>query len=545
MRDVKTKFPRGKVVRERYLVEELLGQGGFGAVYRVRDRRVKGNLFALKEIADPNRQQRENFLFEGEVLRRLDHQALPRVYRVFEDEKNHRLYLLMDYIAGPNLEQLRLQQTGKRFSLPRALRILQPIMEALSYLHEQHPPIIHRDIKPSNIIVPPNDEGAVLVDFGIAKEYDQDSTTTAIRHCSPGYGAPEQYVHGTSIQTDIYGFGATLYTLLTGEVPIDALYRITRISSKRADPLVPAHTLTPTVPIAISDLLQRSMEVNSADRFESIREFWQALQEHAGDTSDVDRVVEQALSPSRAEADQEQVPETPYQPLEVANLATASVSTPIKRVSEYREPHTEVPKMRSRKPLMAGVALLIIMGVLSGLILGTNHQWFSLQFLSHSTPSNQIAHNYIGSPTHLQNTATATPEPTATPSPTAQSTQAPTTPVSTSYPVVATTYTGTIHNTPASVDSTMSLLRMAQQGATISGYLSLGANLIGNGDFTGTVTQEGQMQFLVPSQGYLLPLFFQGTIHTDGSIEGTYCSYQNNQCAYNGGGYGTWNVQAA
>lgn len=78
-------LPRGKIVRDRYIIEDLLGQGGFGAVYRVRDRRVKGNVFALKEIASLERRQRENFLFEWEVLRRLDHPALPRVYRIFED----------------------------------------------------------------------------------------------------------------------------------------------------------------------------------------------------------------------------------------------------------------------------------------------------------------------------------------------------------------------------------------------------------------------------------------------------------------------------
>ena len=96
MRDVQTKFPKGKVVRDRYIVEELLGKGGFGAVYRVRDRRVKSNIFALKELTDPDKQQRESFAFECEILKRLDHYALPRVYRVFEDNKNNRVYMLMD-----------------------------------------------------------------------------------------------------------------------------------------------------------------------------------------------------------------------------------------------------------------------------------------------------------------------------------------------------------------------------------------------------------------------------------------------------------------
>ncbi len=203
MRDVQTKFPRGKVVRDRYVVEELLGRGGFATVYRVRDRRVKGNVFALKELIDPNERGREGFAFECEILKRLDHFALPRVYRVFEDGKNNRVYMLMDYIEGSNLEKLRQRQPEKRFSLSQIIRIMGPIVDAVTYLHTQQPPIIHRDIKPSNIIVPTAGDGAVLVDFGIAKEYDQDATTSAVRHCSPGYGAPEQYARGTDT---LYGY---------------------------------------------------------------------------------------------------------------------------------------------------------------------------------------------------------------------------------------------------------------------------------------------------------------------------------------------------
>src|ERR1700733_12747152 len=124
MREFQNRFPKGKVVRDRYIIEDLLGQGGFGAVYRVRDRRVKGNVFALKEVESPERHQRESVLFEGEVLRRLDHRALPRVYRVFEEPKSNRVCILMDYVAGPNLEKLRLQQPEKRFPLSEVVRMM-------------------------------------------------------------------------------------------------------------------------------------------------------------------------------------------------------------------------------------------------------------------------------------------------------------------------------------------------------------------------------------------------------------------------------------
>src|SRR6266699_5402237 len=277
MQDIQMTLPIGTILRDRYVVEELLGKGGFGAVYLVRDLRVKQNQFALKELIDSSKLERERFTFEGEVLKRVDHPALPRIYRVFDDDKSGRAYILMDYIEGSNLEILRQQQPEKRFSLSRVLFLIAPIIDAASYLHHQNPPIIHRDIKPANIIVPRTGEGTVLVDFGIAKEYDPDSTTTAVRRASPGYGAPEQYTRGTNTGTDVYGLGATFYCLLTGFVPEDAFYRMTQLGSKGKDPLEPVHVLVPTIPLFISEAIQKAMSISSSDRFATVEQFWQAL----------------------------------------------------------------------------------------------------------------------------------------------------------------------------------------------------------------------------------------------------------------------------
>ena len=109
-------------------MEDLLGKGGFGAVYLVRDMRVRSNLFALKELIDPSKGDRKRFIFEGELLKKLDYPALPRVYRVFENDAEKRVYLLMDYIQGPNLEHLRLQQPEERFSLAETLHIMAPVV---------------------------------------------------------------------------------------------------------------------------------------------------------------------------------------------------------------------------------------------------------------------------------------------------------------------------------------------------------------------------------------------------------------------------------
>ena len=283
MQDIhQTTLPLGSILRERYRIEGLLGKGGYGSVYLVRDLRVRGNLFALKETSNPNRKDQQRFLFEGELLKKLDHRALPRVYRVFDDDTHQRTYILMDYIEGPNLEALRRQRAEKRFTLSQVLTVLAPVVDAVQFLHSQQPPVLHRDIKPSNIIVPLSGDDTVLVDFGIAKEFVPDGTTTAFRTGSPGFAAPEQYSRGTSIRSDVYGLGATMYNLLTGTLPADALDRMTKTSSGESDPLIPVHTLAPNIPHSVSKAIARAMALNSNDRFATVEQFWQAFDAHEG-----------------------------------------------------------------------------------------------------------------------------------------------------------------------------------------------------------------------------------------------------------------------
>ena len=526
---MKTIVLKGKVVHERYIVEELLGQGGFGAVYRVRDRRVKGNVFALKEVVDPNRHQQEDFLFEGEILRRLDHPALPRVYRVFEDGKNNRVYILMDYIEGPNLEQLRLQQPEKRFSLSQALNIMAPIMEAVSYLHTQQPPIIHRDIKPANVIVSSLEDGAMLVDFGIAKEYSQDSTTAVVRHCSPGYGAPEQYVYGTSMQTDIYGLGATFYTLLTGEVPIDALYRITRLSAKKADPLVSANEIAPSVSAAIADVLQRAMAVNSSDRFATVQEFWEALQAHINEEQEPDP---ENLGPSGNLSSTTTVADLLYPP----NVASAVAEMPSSASGKvWKGPHPR--KKAGVQPLLVGLVVLILIALSSGVAMGSLGIW------SGTKHARLLPASSLMVPKSQASTPPVIPTPD-TPPPA----------ITDNNLSLALSYTGTIHSTLRNMDATLSLWQIRQDESQISGYYTvkevsannsyyaMQSSFIDSGYFTGKMTTNNKIRFLIPSNDSSLPLFFKGQFQSDGSISGTYCSYRHHQCDYSSGDYGSWNV---
>ncbi len=278
-------LPKGVTVVEpggnRYVIEGTLGKGAFGAVYLVREREGRHNLFALKEVINPNKEDRERFAFEAEVLKRLKHPALPRVHHVFENDKLKRVYLLMDYIEGKNLEVLRGELTVKCFSLPQTLRLMAPIVDALKYLHAQDPPIVHRDIKPANIIVPVGRGEAMLADFGSAKEYVPGTATTMLDRRSPGYAALEQYRTGTTPATDVYGLGATLYVLLTGSVPMDAPSRLITLLSTGVDPLKSANLLMPTIPPTVARTLHQALAIKVADRFETVDELWGRLIAHS------------------------------------------------------------------------------------------------------------------------------------------------------------------------------------------------------------------------------------------------------------------------
>ena len=345
MQQGQIKLPRGVTVRDplgnRYVIERLLGEGRSGAVYLVSEGRAKDKVFALKEVICPNKQDRERFVFEGEILKRLDHHSLPRVHHMFEQDQLKRVYILMDYIQGRDLEALRQEQPDQRFALPLALALLDPVVDALIYLHRQDPSIVHRDIKPANIIVPTGAAEAVLVDFGSAKEYNPDAKTVALRHRAPGYAAPEQYSSGTTPRTDIYALGATCYTLLTGTIPPDAITRATRSWSPAGDPLKPADLLAPAVPPAAAQALGRALALSSAERFETVEAFWHVL------TARIPQVQlprTTSLAPSRPLAEQDAAPR-----------ATASL--------QKQHQARPVFQREALLPILASLLIIIALGV--------------------------------------------------------------------------------------------------------------------------------------------------------------------------------------
>lgn len=486
-----TTLPVGATVQDmngdRYRVEKLLGKGGFGAVYLVRDRLTQEHQFALKELIEPGEHDYERLLFECETLKRLDHPALPRVYHVFEYTRLRRVYLLMEYIRGKNLEDLREEQPDFRFPLKVVLAIMGPIFDALGYLHGQNPPIVHRDIKPDNIIVPMDGGEAVLVDFGTAKEFVQDGTTTIFRHGSPGYAPIEQYSPGsrTNLRTDIYGLGATLYTLLTGVTPVDAIARLTAENGK--DPLKPVIEIVPDIPRPVNNAIQCALSIYNHNRFSSIEQFWEALQ------SDTFELPEDITH--------QHLPETPLPPLYEMNT---DKSTPLLHDAPKSEPL--VKRKKARMFFLIAVLLLALGTSLLGILLSAAHHTNKIS-LPH-TPSTRAPE------------ASASHSITSTPVPI--------------YPQLASNYAGTIGDSGVARTSTKLFLSNVQQNrGNISGNFS---GLYQVGPFTGTVSPTGNLMFkLKISTGFLI---CTGSIKVGGELQGIFrvVDAQGNSL----GEYGPW-----
>ncbi|HEV7215616.1 MAG TPA: protein kinase, partial [Chloroflexota bacterium] len=265
----------GMLVHERYRILSVVGQGGLGTVYQVVDVIYgRQNVYALKELIDQSPGARKQFELESRWLEALDHNHIPKVRESFG--WSNRVYLVMDFVDGDNLEQIFSRNGGRPLPEREVLLWMLPICDALQYLHTRMPPILHRDVKPSNIIVTPAGH-PVLVDFGIAKEHQPGANRTAtfVRKAgTEGYAPPEQYSAGgpTGPWSDVYGLGATLYQLLTGRIPPTAVERVALDA-----PMPHPRALNPTLSPITDAVIWRALAIRPGDRYQSVLEFAQAI----------------------------------------------------------------------------------------------------------------------------------------------------------------------------------------------------------------------------------------------------------------------------
>lgn len=278
-------LPDGTILRNRYRLTNIVGQGGMGSVYRAEDLRLPGRLCAIKEVQpDPSAtpedktQLQAQFLQEASILAQLDHPNLPKVSDFFGE--NGREYLVMDYVPGQDLKEILAESraNGRLLDVPTVLDWAAQIMDALAYLHRQNPPVLHRDIKPANIKLTP-DNRIKLVDFGLVKLMapDDSRTITVVQGRGTALYTPLEQYGGdsshTDARTDIYALGATFYHLLTDVPPPDARYRFLNPRALR-----PPHQLNPQMQPEVSEAIMWAMEMHPDERPSSIAEFRQVLE---------------------------------------------------------------------------------------------------------------------------------------------------------------------------------------------------------------------------------------------------------------------------
>jgi eukaryotic-like serine/threonine-protein kinase len=260
----------GQLLHGRYRIEHLVARGGYGAVYKAFDTTLN-RICAVKENLALGLQAERQFEQEAQLLARLHHPNLPRVIDHFLLPERGQ-YLVMDYVEGRNLQEI-LRHRLRPFGQDEALAVMRQVCMALTYLHNHSPPIVHRDVKPQNIIVTPGGP-AVLVDFGVSKVvYGEGETVAGMRGVSPGYAAPEQYgTAPTDERSDVYSVGATLYTLLTGQPPVDSLQRLTGQVV-----LSPIHRCNGSVSPAVEQAVYMAMEPSLNLRLPSVARLQDAL----------------------------------------------------------------------------------------------------------------------------------------------------------------------------------------------------------------------------------------------------------------------------
>ena len=303
----------GNLLRERYEILGLIGQGGMGAVYKAADRRLPGRLCAIKEIWPPSgisaealAQAREQFLREASTLARLDHPNLPKVSDYFTpappetgDQGPNRSaaltasrdYLVMDYVPGQDLHQITQQarREGQFLNGREVLGWMGQLCDALSYLHSQDPPVLHRDVKPANVKLTP-DGRIKLVDFGLVKPLDPEDpkTLTGLRGIgSLPYTPIEQYAGDlghTDTRSDLYSLGATLYHLLTGHPPASAQDRF--LEPER---LIRPRQVNPAISPAVERAVLAALALHPKERPESVAAWSKLL---LGDAPTVPVIVE-------------------------------------------------------------------------------------------------------------------------------------------------------------------------------------------------------------------------------------------------------------
>ena len=269
---IKGQLPSGVTLVNRYTIQDVVGVGGMGSVYRARDQHFPNvvKLVAVKEMInqapDPLVRQTivQNFEREANILATLSHASIPRIYDYFTVDD--RSYLVLEFVHGKDLEQV-INETSGFLPEENVLGWAIELCDVLAFLHNHKPdPIIFRDLKPSNVMINQHNH-VILVDFGIAKAFQTGQKGTMIG--TEGYSPPEQYRGEASTLADIYSLGATLHHLLSRRDP--------RLEPPFSFGERPVRKINPAVSVELEAIIDTALQYNPPDRFPTVSAMKEAL----------------------------------------------------------------------------------------------------------------------------------------------------------------------------------------------------------------------------------------------------------------------------
>ena len=265
----------------KYTIEAKIGEGGFGITYQAIQNGLnrvvcikeyfpagkctratkKNTVFVQGTSEQVFEKYRQAFVREAKMLATLHHPNIVEVLDVFDE--NNTSYMVMSFVKGKSLQQL--VETRGKLPYPETVNYIAQITNAVGYIHDHH--ILHRDIKPDNIMITA-DFKAILIDFGSAREFEQDKTQVHTSMLTHGYAPTEQYTANSrkGSYTDIYAIGATFYFVLTGQVPMESAARLT-------EQMPSPKELVPEIPEEANRTILKAMQLKAENRHQTVHEF--------------------------------------------------------------------------------------------------------------------------------------------------------------------------------------------------------------------------------------------------------------------------------
>jgi serine/threonine protein kinase len=269
--------PNTPLQNGQYIIKRAIGGGGFGETYLAEDTE-ENRLVVIKTL---NREQREKPDF-AEIQKRFRKEALdlskcyhPHIVQVYDNFPEDGLWaIVMEHIDGDDLAAYVENYTAENgyLSETEALRYIDQIGQALECVHERK--LLHRDVKPNNILLRRESKEAVLIDFGLAREFQPGKIRSMTATKTEGYAPIEQYERRGDFgyYTDVYALAATLYSLLTNRVPIPANYR-----AEEDVKLSPPQKFNQQISDKVNTAILKGMELEPVNRPQTVREFREIL----------------------------------------------------------------------------------------------------------------------------------------------------------------------------------------------------------------------------------------------------------------------------